>query len=56
MSSELIFGKAFLIFVWINFLDRKIGPIISNSLPPTPEDILNPKTLNKEKKNIININ
>jgi hypothetical protein len=42
--------------VWINFLDRKIGPIISNNLPPIFEDILNPNILNKEKKNIINKN
>jgi len=45
-----MFGTAFFIFKLINFLDLKIGPIISNNLPPIEEEILKPNILNKKKK------
>ena len=38
-------------FEWIKFVDLNKGPIISNILPPIADEILNPKSLNKKKKN-----
>jgi hypothetical protein len=55
-SSKLIFGKAFLRLEWINFFDRKNGPIFSNNLPPREDDMLNPNILNIENKMITNKN
>ena len=43
-------------FVQIRFFDLKRGPIISNNFPQILDEVLNPNSLKKQKKIIMNKN